>query len=70
VVNLVFGSFVVALTPVVLGLAWKLAAGISHGIAVVFTGCWEDAEQSKPLVIPAAIKVGLSSVKAHSSPAH
>ncbi|HZW29801.1 MAG TPA: hypothetical protein VFF52_03785 [Isosphaeraceae bacterium] len=33
-VDLVFWSFVVALTPVVLGSAWKLILGTLHGIAL------------------------------------
>jgi hypothetical protein len=67
VVNFVFWSFAVALAPVALGLVWKLAAGISHGIAVVFSGCLEHAEARKRLVIPETINLGLRSARASSS---
>jgi hypothetical protein len=48
VVNLVFGSFVVALTPVVVGLAWKLASGIPHWIALGLSRAFEDVRRGGP----------------------
>ena len=46
--NFVVWSFVVALTPVALGWAWKLAAGISHRIALGYARAFEDVESWGP----------------------
>jgi hypothetical protein len=48
-VDLVFWSFVVALTPVALGLAWKLVSGIGNWIGLVISRPFEDDEQWGPL---------------------
>jgi hypothetical protein len=44
VLNLVFWSFVVALTPAALGSAWKLVSGILHWIALKVSRAFEEAE--------------------------
>jgi hypothetical protein len=49
VVNLVFWSFAVALTPVAMGLAWKLVSEIPHWIALGLSRAFEDAEPWGPL---------------------
>src|SRR5207237_935895 len=48
VVNLVVWSFVVALTPVVLGSAWKLVFGTLHWIALGPSRGFQDAEPWDP----------------------
>lgn len=48
VVNLVFWSFAVALTPIALGLAWKLISEIPHWIALGLSRVFEDAEPWGP----------------------
>jgi hypothetical protein len=42
---LVFWSFVIALTPLVLGLAWKLGSGIALLIGVGLSRAFEPAEK-------------------------
>jgi hypothetical protein len=44
VIGLVYWSFVVALTPLALGLAWKLVLGIQHATAHEFARVFEHAE--------------------------
>jgi hypothetical protein len=41
----VFWSFVIALTPVALGLAWKLVSGIGNWIGLVISRPFEADEQ-------------------------
>ena len=48
-VDLVLWSFVTALTPVALGLAWKLIFGIGNVIGLWLSWAFEDAEQWGPL---------------------
>ena len=47
-VNLVLGSFVIALTPVALGSAWKLVSGTLHWIALGLSRAFADAEPWGP----------------------
>jgi hypothetical protein len=44
VVNLVYWSFVVALTPITLDLAWKLVSTLPHGTNLGLSGGFEDAD--------------------------
>jgi hypothetical protein len=48
VVNLVFWSFVITLTPVVLGSVWKLVYGISHWMVLGLSRAWMSAEPWGP----------------------
>ena len=43
-VNLVLWSFVVVLTPIALGSAWKLVSGILHWTALKVSRAFEEAE--------------------------
>jgi hypothetical protein len=66
-VDLVLWSFVIALTPVVLGLAWKLVSGIGNWIGLVISGPFEEAEPwepLRPLSLTLAISSSLSSRRA------
>ena len=44
-IRLVLWSFVMALTPVALGLAWKLISGMGRLIGLRFARAFEGAEQ-------------------------
>ena len=48
-VDFVLWSFVIALTPVALGLAWKLVSGIGNWIGLVISGPFEKEEPWEPL---------------------
>jgi hypothetical protein len=45
VIDFVVGSFVIALTPVALGVAWKLVSGVGYVIGRGLSGAFETAEQ-------------------------
>jgi hypothetical protein len=49
VIELVLWSFVMALTPVALGLAWKLISGIGRLIGIGLSRAFESAEQWRSL---------------------
>ena len=48
-VNLVLGSFVIALTPVALGLAWNLVSEIAHWIAFEVSRAFKGTEAAGPM---------------------
>ena len=47
--DLVLWSFVIALTPVALGLAWKLISRVGDLIGLGLSRAFEDAKQWRPL---------------------
>jgi hypothetical protein len=49
VVDLALWSFVIALTPGALGLAWKLISRVGDLIGLGLSRAFEDAQQWRPL---------------------
>jgi hypothetical protein len=49
VVDLVLWSFVIAMTPVALGLAWKLISGLGAWIGRGLSRAFEDVKQWRSL---------------------